>query len=191
MSKTHATPLSSLRLATSVAISAKAAFRAVTRGFGALATEHARALLATTKAALPRTRLTDLRAMYTGQDREIAPDALTTDRTAGNRAVNTSTAAIQGQLLRVSERREVAIYLRKDALWVADFIDDHGALIDAATWFRFNCGTPATSYARRRMLHESAVPLSRQLVARIEGLHRSVSANGSSEDRAECSVHEY
>jgi hypothetical protein len=33
---------------------------------------------------------------------------------------------IQGQLLRLSERREVAIYLRNDTLWIADFIDGHG-----------------------------------------------------------------
>jgi hypothetical protein len=81
--------------------------------------------------------------------------------------------AIQGQLLRCSERREVAIYLRKDALWVADFIDGEGVLIDAVTWFRFNCGKPFTSYARRRMILECAMPLSGQLAARIESLHRS------------------
>ena len=81
--------------------------------------------------------------------------------------------AIQGQLLRWSERREVAIYLRNDALWVADFIDGDGKLIDAVTWFRFNCGTAFTSYARRRMILESAMPLSGQLAARIESLHRS------------------
>ena len=75
--------------------------------------------------------------------------------------------------MRLSERREVAIYLRKDALWVADFIDGHGELIDAATWFRFNCGTPTTSPARRRMILESAIPLSAQLVARLGYLHRS------------------
>jgi len=80
---------------------------------------------------------------------------------------------IQGQLLRWSERREVAIYLRGEALWVADFIDGNGELIDAVTWFRFNCGTPFTSHARRRMVLESAVPLSGQLAARIEYLHRS------------------
>jgi hypothetical protein len=176
-----------LRLAARV----KVAIPMVARGFGALVTEHSRALFAATMAALPRTRLTDLREMYTVPDRETHLDSLAIDRTAENRAVNTSTTAIQGQLLRVSERREVAIYLRKDALWVADFVDGHGALIDAATWFRFNCGTPATSYARRRMVHESAVPLSMQLVTRIERLHRSVAANGSREDRAECSVHEY
>ncbi|HEV2038291.1 MAG TPA: hypothetical protein VGQ96_06775 [Candidatus Eremiobacteraceae bacterium] len=84
--------------------------------------------------------------------------------------------SIQGQLLRWSERREVAIYLRKDALWVADFIDGHGELFDAVIWFRFNCGTPFTSYARRRMILESAMPLSGQLAARIECLHRSATA---------------
>jgi len=104
---------------------------------------------------------------------------------------NISAIALHDQFLRASEQREVWIYLRKDALWVADFIDGHGAaLIDATTWFRFNCGTPATSYARRRMVHESAEPLSMQLVTRIERLHRSVAANGSREDRTECSMHE-
>jgi hypothetical protein len=91
------------------------------------------------------------------------------DLDSGNRFAT----AIQGQLLRWSERREVAIYLRKDALWVADFIDGDGELIDAVTWFRFNCGTPFTSSARRRMILESAMPLSGQLAARIESLHRS------------------
>jgi hypothetical protein len=168
-----------------LAAAARAALLSVTRGFSALASEHSRALLAATKAASPRTRLADLCTMYTGNDRPNGLDPLTTRRSGENRS-----SAIQGQLLRVSERREVAIYLRKDALWVADFIDGNGALIDAATWFRFNCGTPATSNARRRMVHESAVPLSTQLVARIEGLHRSVVATASREHSAECSVHE-
>jgi hypothetical protein len=84
--------------------------------------------------------------------------------------------AIQGQLLRQSERREVAIYLRNDTLWIADFIDGDGELVDAVTWFRFNCGTPYTPWARRRMLLESAMPLSGQLAARIECLHGSSTA---------------
>ncbi len=79
--------------------------------------------------------------------------------------------SIQGQLLRQSERREVAIFLRDGALWVADFIDGQGQLIDATTWFRFNCGALSTSHARRRMVLESAVPLSEALVAKIERLH--------------------
>ena len=88
-------------------------------------------------------------------------------------AKTSAAAAIQGQLLRQSERREVAIYLRKDTLWVADFIDGEGELIDVATRFRFNCGSPFTPFARRRMILESAMPLSGQLAARIERLHRS------------------
>ena len=71
----------------------------------------------------------------------------------------------------MSERREVAIYLRNDRLWVADFIDGRGELIDAITWFRFNCGTHAQ--ARRRMVLESGIPLSAQIMARIEHLHGS------------------
>ena len=188
MPKTLESPASSMRLAAG----AKAAILVVARGFSALLAEHSLALRAATKAALPRRRLTDLRAMYTtDQDRTGDPGylALQEDAATGrpsrapSRGFKTTTmdmsaenryaTAIQGQLLRLSERREVAIYLRKDALWVADFIDGHGELIDAATWFRFNCGMPATSYARRRMVFESAIPLSAQLVARIEYLHRS------------------
>jgi hypothetical protein len=191
VSKTLETPTSSMRLAGR----AKVAIRVVARRFSALVTEHSLALLAATKAALPCRRLTDLRAMYAAdQDRPGDPDflalheAATTGRPscAPSREIKTTpkdmnaanrfAIAIQGQLLRLSERREVAIYLRQDALWVADFIDGHGELIDAATWFRFNCGTPATSYARRRMVLESAIPLTAQLVARIECLHRSATA---------------
>jgi hypothetical protein len=75
--------------------------------------------------------------------------------------------SIQGQLLRQNERREVAIFLRDGALWVADFIDGEGKLIAATTWFRFNCGALSSPQARRRMVLESAVPLSEELIARI------------------------
>jgi len=75
--------------------------------------------------------------------------------------------ALQGQLLRHSERREVAIFVRDGVLWVADFIDGEGILVDAATWFRFNCGAAGSPHARRRMVLESAIPLSDEMVARI------------------------
>jgi hypothetical protein len=80
-------------------------------------------------------------------------------------------SSIQGQILRRSERREVAIYLRDGELWIADFIDGIGELIEPAAWFRFNCGTPWARRAHRRMLFESAMPLSSDLAARIERLH--------------------
>ena len=83
---------------------------------------------------------------------------------------------IQGQMLRLSEHRSVAIYLRDGVMWVADFIDGHGELVDANTWFRFNCGALANSHARRRMLLESATPISLELGERIEALHAASAA---------------
>ena len=82
--------------------------------------------------------------------------------------------SIQGQLLRHGTHHTVAIYLREGSLWIADFIDGQGALVDANTWFRFNCGSFANSHALRRMALESAIPLSADLVERIEGLHHAV-----------------
>ena len=79
-------------------------------------------------------------------------------------------SALQGQVLRRSRRREVALFLRDDTLWVADFIDGQGEIVDAVTWVRFNCGTTASPQARLRMALESAVPLSEELVARIQAL---------------------
>jgi hypothetical protein len=86
---------------------------------------------------------------------------------------------LQGQLLRRTNRREVAIFLRDGALWIADFIDGHGEICEAATWFRFNCAETAISAAERRMLLESALPLSADLAARIETLFRSSDSPGA------------
>ena len=61
MSKTLESPVSSMRLAGG----ARAAMLVVARGLRALVEEHPLALHAATKAALPRRRLTELRAMYT------------------------------------------------------------------------------------------------------------------------------
>ena len=81
--------------------------------------------------------------------------------------------SVQGQVLRQSACREVAIFLRDGTLWVADFINGEGRLIDAATWFRFNCGALSSPHARRRMVLESAIPLSEELVARIQRLYHA------------------
>jgi hypothetical protein len=82
-------------------------------------------------------------------------------------------SAIQGQVLRRSERREAAIFIRDNALWVADFVDGRGKLHDAITWIRFNCGAASTLQACRRMALESALPLTPELTARIEALQAS------------------
>src|SRR6266478_435978 len=90
----------------------------------------------------------------------------TSSRAQSNRSImafNSSdgtASAIQGQLLRLSARREVAIYLRDDTLWVADFIDGRGEITDARMWFRFNCASVSATHARHRMALESAIPLS-------------------------------
>ena len=76
-------------------------------------------------------------------------------------------------MLRLSEHHAVAIYLRDGQMWVADFIDGQGTLVDATTWFRFNCGTYANSHALRRMAIESATPISSVLAERIDALHRA------------------
>ena len=83
---------------------------------------------------------------------------------------------IQGQLLRQSEHRAVAIYLWHGSTWVADFVGDRGVLVDVDTWFRFNCGTLGNSRALRRMSLEAAMPLSPEIILRIEALHRAAGA---------------
>jgi hypothetical protein len=83
---------------------------------------------------------------------------------------NPAIQSVQGQVLRRSQRREAAIFLRDGTLWIADFIEGEGMLVDAATWIRFNCASASSATARRRMVLESALPLSEDLVRRIERL---------------------
>jgi hypothetical protein len=90
---------------------------------------------------------------------------------------------ILGQMLRRSERRETAIYLRDGVLWVADFVDGRGELVDAESWLRFNCGA-ASPQARRRMTLESASPVADELAGRIEALHRIAAATRSRDVRS-------
>lgn len=85
---------------------------------------------------------------------------------------------IRGQMLRLSEHHAVAIYLRDGVMWVADFIDGQVTLVDANTWFRFNCGSLANSHALRRMALESATPISLELGEQIEALHGALAARG-------------
>jgi hypothetical protein len=87
-----------------------------------------------------------------------------------NPAEDSANRAIQGQILRRTRRREVAIFLRDHRLWIADFIDGQGMLVDAVTWFRFNCGNASPGLSRGRETPESALPLSEDLVRRIERL---------------------
>ena len=89
---------------------------------------------------------------------------------------------ILGQVLRRSERRETAIYVRDGHLWVADFIDGHGELVDASSWLRFNCGS-TSAQARWRMALESASPVADELAERIEALHRLAASQPPTDGR--------
>jgi hypothetical protein len=88
--------------------------------------------------------------------------------TAGSAATR---SRIQGQILRRSAHREVALYLRNGEPWIADFVDGKGMLVPVATWLRFNCPAQGGEHARARMVRECAIPLSPDLASRIEALH--------------------
>jgi hypothetical protein len=90
----------------------------------------------------------------------------------GNRGRN-EIAAPNGNLLRLSEEREIAIYQRDGVAWIADFSGGRGELFTAGEWFALNgCGS-----VLRRAGVDSSVPLPARLAERIERLH-------GAEDRA-------
>lgn len=77
------------------------------------------------------------------------------------------TALPRGNLLRLGERREIAIYLRDGVTWVADFRGGCGELFTAGEWFALNhCGG-----VLRGVELDSIAPLPACVVERIEQLH--------------------
>lgn len=82
-----------------------------------------------------------------------------------------STSPVQGSLLRLSERRQVAIYLREGAGWVADFHDGRATLHSVSEWHGSGSGRMLV-HAQRRDAVESISPLPAEVVQRIESLHR-------------------
>ena len=82
-----------------------------------------------------------------------------------------STSPVQGSLLRLSERQEVAIYLREGAGWVADFHDSRATLHSVSEWHGSGSGRMLV-HAQRRDAVESLSPLPDEVVQRIESLHR-------------------
>ena len=74
---------------------------------------------------------------------------------------------LSGNLLRLGERREIAIYLRDGTAWVAEFKDGRVELFTVSTWFSLNQG----GRALRRMDLDSITPLPEDVAERIERLH--------------------
>jgi hypothetical protein len=79
---------------------------------------------------------------------------------------------VTGNLLRLGEGHEVAIYMREGSCWVAEFRDGRCQLLDAATWFR-SPGAPMMSCHRwRAAALDTMQRLPPEIVDRIERLHR-------------------
>ena len=70
-------------------------------------------------------------------------------------------------LLRIGDRREIAIYLRDGTAWVADFKGSQGEISTAGAWFALNRG-----WALRRAALNAVTPLPQDVEERIERLHR-------------------
>jgi hypothetical protein len=78
------------------------------------------------------------------------------------------TDPLHGSLLRIGERREIAIYLRDGTAWVTDFKHGHGVVSTAGAWFALN----QDRWALRRATLDAITPLPADIVQRIENLHR-------------------
>ena len=78
-----------------------------------------------------------------------------------------------GNLLRLGETREIAIYQRDGLTWVADFRGARGELFTVSAWFAVN----GRSSLLRRAGLGSIAPLPAEVIERIERLH-------AAEDRA-------
>ena len=83
----------------------------------------------------------------------------------------TSASPLHGSLLRLSEQREIAVYLREGAAWVADFDNGHAELHSASACFSIGGGRMLV-HAQRRNAVEPISPLPDEVVLQIESLHR-------------------
>lgn len=90
-----------------------------------------------------------------------------------NREQN-GTVPLQGNLLRLSGRREIAIYLRDGAAWVADFNNGRGEPFSASAWYSMYgmSGGRMLVHSQRRGEVETISPLPEEVVQRIEALHQ-------------------
>lgn len=79
-----------------------------------------------------------------------------------------NTSPLHGSLLRIGERREIAVYLRDGTAWVADFKGSHGEISMASAWFALN----QDRWALRRAALDALAPLPQDIEERIKRLHR-------------------
>ncbi len=75
---------------------------------------------------------------------------------------------LRGNLLRLGEQHEIAIYMRDGMAWVADFKDGRCKVSTASAWFASNQG----GRVLRRMALDTIAPLPEEVVKWIERLHQ-------------------
>lgn len=83
--------------------------------------------------------------------------------------VRNNTSPLNGNLLRLGGSREIAIYLRNGAAWVAEFKNGRGAVSSLSAWFSLYGRTLV--HAQRRGEVDIMSPIPEDVVARIERIH--------------------
>jgi hypothetical protein len=87
-----------------------------------------------------------------------------------------ATPSIEGNMIDLGAGNAIAIYERNGVCWVAEFYDGHGKLEYAGSWFRFHAGRLRAARAALK----STVPLTPEMLERIECLHRTSEAREQS-----------
>jgi predicted trehalose synthase len=81
---------------------------------------------------------------------------------------------LNGNLLRLGDQHEIAIYLRDSTAWVAEFKNGRASVSTASHWFSVNQG----GRLLRHMELASIAPLSHEVMERIERLHQRLAQAG-------------
>ena len=93
-----------------------------------------------------------------------------------NAESNTRTApSINGHMIVLGVRHSIAIYERNRDGYVAEFRDGRGEFMHAGNWFRFYAGGLRYCH-NRRTAFQSSMPLTPEMLEKIERLHRESEA---------------
>lgn len=82
--------------------------------------------------------------------------------------------AISGNMIDLGAGHSIAIYERNRESYVAEFRDGGGRLEYAGSWFRFHAGALRCSKGRAAL--QSSIPLTPEILERIERLHAASEA---------------
>lgn len=83
---------------------------------------------------------------------------------------------LSGHMIDLGAEHSIAIYVRNGVCWVAEFRYGRGEFTCASEWFRFHAGALRYCHNRRAAALKSAMPLTLEMLHRIERLHRQSEA---------------